>query len=64
MAKGKDKKKDKKSDKPKVILDDEEMEKVIAYEDFKLEVEAIIDDLKNDLKLNYNVRLNPYQIER
>ncbi len=63
MAKGKDRKKEKKSDKPKVILDDEDMEKVIAFEDFKLEVQSIIDELKNDLKLNYNVRLNPRQIE-
>lgn len=63
MAKSKDRKKEKKSDKPKVILDDEEMEKVLAYEDFKLEVNSIIDELKNDLKQNYNVRLNPRQIE-
>src|SRR5699024_1557539 len=48
MAKGKDRKKEKKTDKPKVVLDDEDMEKMIAYEDFKLEVESIIDDLKND----------------
>lgn len=63
MAKSKDRKKEKKSDKPKVILDDDDMEKVLAYEDFKLEINSIIEELKTDLKLNYNVRLNPRQIE-
>lgn len=63
LAKNKDRKKEKKSDKPRVILDNEEMNQVLDYDEFQLQVDVLIDEMKNDLKLNYNVRLNPRLIE-
>lgn len=63
LAKGKDRKKERKSDKPKVVLDVEEMNQVLDFDDFQVQVDSIIEEMKNDLKLNYNIRLNPRLIE-
>ncbi|UXI15242.1 hypothetical protein NH340_JMT01185 [Sarcoptes scabiei] len=63
MAKNKDRKKEKLTDRPKVFLDDDEMEKLIRYQDFKMSTAILIDELKTDLKLNYNIRFNPLLIE-
>lgn len=64
----KEKKKTKKnsssqSDRPKVILDEDEMERVLAFEALQEAVETLIAKLKVDLREQYNVRLNPRQIE-
>ena len=68
FSKNRDRKKEKKSsksvEKPNVILDDDEMESVLEYEEFKNEVEMIIDQMKNDLMLNYNLRINPKLVEK
>lgn len=64
MAKNKDRKKEKLTDRPKVFLNDDEMEKLIRYQDFKMSTAILIDELKTDLKLNYNIRFNPLLIEK
>lgn len=51
------------SDRPKVILDDDEMERVLAFEAFQEAAETLLVKLKTDLREQYNVRLNPRQIE-
>src|SRR6218665_3658308 len=67
LAKNKDRKKESKKgggiDAPKVILDDEDMSKVYEYDELQSEIEVIIDKFKVELKDNFNVRLNPRQIE-
>ncbi|OTF83424.1 hypothetical protein BLA29_015069, partial [Euroglyphus maynei] len=64
LAKGKDRVREKnRTDRPKVILTDDEMEQVMQYEEFRSQVDALIDEFKNDLKLNFNVKLNPRVIE-
>lgn len=51
------------SDRPKVILDDDEMERVLALEALQEAAEMLLAKLKTDLREQYNVRLNPRQIE-
>ncbi|KAJ6215906.1 hypothetical protein RDWZM_010406 [Blomia tropicalis] len=64
LAKGKDRGgKEKRSEKPKVILDDMEMNKVFDYEEFKLEVEDAIESMKVELRDNLNIRMNPKKVE-
>lgn len=65
LAKGKDRVREKnRSDRPKVMLNDDEMEQVMQYEELRSQVDLMIDEFKNDLKLNFNVKLNPRVIER
>ena len=64
LAKGKDRGvKEKRSEKPKAILDDMEMNNVFDYEEFKLEVEDAIESMKVELRDNLNIRMNPKKIE-
>lgn len=51
------------SDCPKVILNDDEMERVLAFEALQEAAETLLVKLKTDLREQYNVRLNPRQIE-
>ena len=46
------------------MLNDDEMEQVMKYEELRSQVDLMIDEFKNDLKLNFNVKLNPRVIER
>ena len=53
LAKGKDRVREKnRSDRPKVMLNDDEMEQVMQYEELRSQVDLMIDEFKNDLKLN------------
>lgn len=66
MAKGRDRpsSKDKhKADRPKVMLTDEEMEQVFAINDFRQAANKAIEDLKEELRLHHNLRLNPRVLE-
>lgn len=66
MAKGRDRPsaKDKhKPDRPKVMLADDEMDEVFAIDEFRATADKAIEDLKEELRLHHNLRLNPRVLE-
>ena len=64
MAKGRDKPREKKGNKPKVILTDEEMSELIPINELKIELNNVINKFKADLTSNVSVRSNPQSIEK
>ncbi|CAG2103958.1 unnamed protein product [Medioppia subpectinata] len=64
LSKTKDKLKDKKKgSKPKVVLNDEEMNELIPINELKIELNSVINRLRDDLIANVNIRSNPKSID-